>query len=150
MRPGRMKILSAAALVLVLALALTATACSSGSSTAIPTAPSAPASIIETFNGTVTVGSSDFHNFAVTANGSVNVTLTAASPPATIWMGLGVGTPGSGACSLPPGGGNSVPTPAGVNPQLSGTLTAGTYCVLVYDIGNVTSPVTYSVTVAHS
>ncbi len=38
---------------------------------------------------------------------------------------------------------------AAATPQLSGVSTAGTLCVNVYDIGNQTAPVTYTVTVAH-
>jgi len=33
--------------------------------------------------------------------------------------------------------------------QLSGTTSAGTLCVQVYDIGNQTAPVSYTVTVTH-
>jgi hypothetical protein len=142
-----MKILIRSALVLI--LAFTATACGSNSNSTIPTVPTAAATIVETFPGTITAAfGSDFHTFTVTQTGALTVTLTAASPPATIWMGIGVGTPSSSVCSLLSGG--SANGPAGVNPQLSGTLAAGTYCVLISDIGNFTSTITYSVTVAHS
>jgi hypothetical protein len=40
-------------------------------------------------------------------------------------------------------------TPAGTSAQLTGTLDAGSYCVMVYDAGNQTAPVTYAVTVNH-
>jgi hypothetical protein len=130
-----------------LVLALTVSACSSDSNS-LPTVPTAPATITETFTGTVAVGGSDFHTFTVTANGALAVTMTAASPPSTIWMGIGVGTPSSTVCSLLNGG--SANGPASVNPQLTGTLSAGTYCVQISDIGNATSTISYSVTVAHS
>jgi hypothetical protein len=42
-----------------------------------------------------------------------------------------------------------VTTPAGSTPQLTGNLPAGSYCVQVFDAGNQTAPVTYSVTVVH-
>jgi len=75
------------------------------------------------------------------------VTLTAAGPPATIPMGVGVGTPGTGACGVLPGA--SVTTGAGATAQLTGLVSAGTLCVTVYDVGNQTAAVTYSLTVVH-
>jgi len=97
--------------------------------------------------GTVDVGSSDSKNFTVAQTGTVNVTLIAAGPPPTIFMGLGVGTPSGSACALLSGG--ATITPAGTTAQLSGTLTSGTYCVQVSDVGNQTSSINYTVTVAH-
>jgi hypothetical protein len=99
------------------------------------------------FTGTVQVGGTDFHTFTTTTSGTVSVTLTAAGPPPTIFMGLGVGTPSGGNCVLLTNG--SVATPAGATAQLSGTIAAGSYCASVFDIGNQTAPVTYSVTVTH-
>jgi len=126
-------------------------ACSGGSSSGTPTTPSSPplAPTNETFTGTVSVGGSDAHQFVVKlSNGLVAATLTAAGPPTTIAMGLAIGTISSGTCTLIPNG--SIITPAGASPQLSGTnFQAGTYCVAVFDVGQQTGDVTYSVTVAH-
>jgi hypothetical protein len=106
-----------------------------------------PALITESFTGTVAIGGTDFHTFSVGSAGTVSVTLTAAGPPPTIYMGLGVGTPGASACVLLTNG--SVAVPAGMTAQLSGTISAGSYCVSVFDIGNQTVDVTYAVTVTH-
>jgi len=130
---------------IVLALALTAAACHKNSSTTTTT-PS-PTQTTETFNGTVPVRGSASNNFTVANSGRVDVTLTAASPPATVVMGLGVGTPGDAGCTVLPGA--STNTPAGTVVQLSGTVSAGSLCVKIYDVGNQTAPVTYTVTVAH-
>jgi len=95
----------------------------------------------------VNPGGSDSHNFNVAqSGGQVNVTLTAAGPPATIFMGVGVGTPSGATCSLIA---QSPPSQAGTATVLSGTAQAGAYCVTVFDIGNQTAPITYSVTVSH-
>jgi hypothetical protein len=91
---------------------------SSGSVLAAPTTL-----VTESFTGTVAVGASDFHTFSVSTGGAINVTLTAAGPPSTIYMGIGVGTPSASACALLPNG--SVAAPAGVSAQLSGTISAG-------------------------
>ena len=136
-------------LLILLALTLTVAACSGSNSTTAVTTPASP-TVTETFPGTVLYQGVDFHTFNVAQSGTVNVTLTAAGPPPTIWMGLGLGTPSASACGLISPS-TSTPTPASVTAQLSGTLAPGTYCVQVYDIGNL-SPgggVTYSVTVAH-
>ena len=130
---------------LALLMALATVACDNGSSTPAPTSPSALTT--ETFSGTVAVGSSDFHTFAATQGGTVSVTLNAAGPPATIFMGVGIGTPSSSTCALLSGA--TADTQAGTTSQLSGTLDAGTYCVEVFDVGNESTPVNYSVTVAH-
>lgn len=133
----------------VLAAVFTA-ACSSGGSDTAPSFPittTTPA-VIVTFGGTVPVGGSDAHTFTAPA-GAVTVTLTAAGPPPTIVMGLGIGAPSDTACALFPGG--TVNAQAGTSAQISGSVnSAGPLCVVVFDIGNQTSAVTYSVTVVHT
>jgi|SRR5438094_2282689 len=131
---------------IVLALAMTAAACHKDSSTTTTTTPS-PTQTTDTFNGTVAVGGSASNTFTVANPGRVDVTLTAASPPATVVMGLGVGTPGDAGCTVLPGA--STNTAAGTTVQLSGTVTAGSLCVKIYDVGNQTAAVTYTVIVAH-
>jgi hypothetical protein len=129
------------------ALLLLFSACNSSPSSSLPTTPTTLTT--ETFAGTVDIGGKDFHKFVVAASGEVDVTLTAAGPPSTIFMGLGVGslsTDGT-ACSLITGAYG--PFPAGPTPQITGTANAGTFCVEVYDVGNQTAQVSYTVVVAH-
>jgi hypothetical protein len=129
--------------------ALLATACttSADSSSANPLAPSGPLAT-EAFSGTVDVGGSDSHTFSVTlSGGQLNVDLTAAGPPTTIYMGVGIGTPTGGSCSLL--NSSQVLTQAGTTAQLTGSVNAGTYCVAVFDAGNQTAQIAYSVTVTH-
>ena len=130
----------------VLALALGASACHKAATTTATTTPSVTITT-DTFTGTVPLRSSDAKNFTVAKTGTVNVTLTAAGPPSTIVMGIGVGIPKDSACV--PLAGASTTTAAGALVQLSGTVSPGTLCVQVSDIGNQTAPVTYTVTVAH-
>ena len=134
----------------VAAAALTATACNNNPpSTFTPTIVAPPAKT-ETFTGTVAVGSSSSHAFTSSNYGQLDVTLTSAGPPATIVMGLGVGIPVSATdptCQL--SSTNAVSTAAGPTPQLSGNLQAGSYCVEIFDVGQQTDVVTYSVTVVH-
>jgi hypothetical protein len=130
---------------------LAVAACSSGGDNAstAPTviAPATPA-VTDTFSGTVQVGGYDANPFTVTASGAaIAVTLTVAGPPATISMGLGVGSYVGTQCTLLSGGFGTYQ--AGTAAQLSGTIASGQYCVMVYDVGNQSAPVTYTVTVAH-
>ena len=122
---------------------------SNNSTTTTPSTPTPTAAVTtEGFSGTVSVGGNDIHPFTVaTAGATLTVTLTAAGPPATIFMGLGVGTYDAPTCTLLSNA--YLTTQAGAAPQLSGTAGAGSYCVAVYDVGNQTAPITYAVTISH-
>jgi hypothetical protein len=132
-------------------VALLSLAACSGNSSSSPTTPSSPplAPTSEMFTGVVPVGGTDIHNFVVNlSNGQVTATLTAAGPPATIAMGLGLGAVQSGTCT-PLVNGSIITTP-GTTAQLGGSnFASGTYCVAVFDVGNQLADVTYSVTVTH-
>jgi hypothetical protein len=117
-----------------------------GSDSTSPSTPSATRTT-ETFSGTVQIGGSDFHSFRVSATGPTDVTLMSAGPPATTVVGLALGTASESGCAPLPGG--SVNTAAGSVAQLGGLTSAGTLCVQVRDIGNLTAPITYTVSVAH-
>jgi len=140
-------------LVLSASAAMAIAGCSSGGSGSgagitIPTPV-----IAENFAGTIDVAGSDFHTFNVTATGTLNVTLTAAGPPASIFMGVGIGSPTAATATVAPSctllANASVAAPAGTTPQLSGTIAPGSYCVSVFDVGNQTAQITYAVTVSH-
>ena len=94
------------------------------------------------------VGGTAFHSFRVGATGSTDVTLTAASPPPTIVMGLGLGTPDdAGNCNRFAGA--AVDTAAGTSAQLASLTSTATLCVQIRDVGNQTAPVAYTVSVTH-
>jgi hypothetical protein len=116
------------------------------------TTAAAPTTVVqpttETFTGTVGVGSNDTKPFNILlTGGTLTVTLTAAGPPSTITMVLGVGNLSGSTCSLIA----SVSAQASTTPQLSGPVNAGSYCLQVSDTGSgaQTGPVTYAVTVTH-
>jgi hypothetical protein len=122
-------------------------AASCGSDTPTATTPTVPRTT-ETFSGTVQVGGSVFHSFRVGATGSSDVTLTAASPPPTIVMGLALGTPDdAGNCNRLAGA--TVNVAAGPTAQLASLTSTATLCVQIRDVGNQTSPVAYTVSVTH-
>jgi hypothetical protein len=109
-----------------------------------------PPTKTEVFNGTVGVGQSAAFPFTVTNVGNLSITLTAAGPPPTIAMQLGVGQPQiDGSCGLFING--VITTAPGTTPQLGGSqISAGSYCVSITDVGNATSAVTFSITVMHT
>lgn len=127
-----------------LVAALSIAACSNSStSSSTTTAPSTKTT--DTFSGTVAVKGTDAHSFTVGTSGQVDVTLTTANP--SVPMGLSVGVPNGSACPAVAGG--SVVAAAGSSAQLSGVMSPATYCVAVFDVGNQSQPVSYTVTVAH-
>jgi hypothetical protein len=138
---------SAIGLAVLVAVIGATSGCSGDSSSSPLTAPSASV-VTETFPGTVPVLGNDVHTFTASQSGEIDVTLTAVGPPATIMMGLAIGTlaAANSATCLPVSGGTMT---AQAGSTLTGTVAAGAYCVMVFDIGNDTEPVTYTVTVKH-
>jgi hypothetical protein len=131
--------------LLVLVLGMTAAACNNSNSSL--TAPTNPPEVSDPpVTGSVAVGGSAFTNFVVSQAGDVQITLSQAGPPPTITVGLGVGTPSALTCPLTVG---STKTAASPTPLDIGTLSAGTYCVEVFDAGNQSGPITYTLTVTH-
>ena len=110
--------------------------------------PTQPASTItDTFSGTVSENTMSSNTFTMTQTSTATVTVVSFSPVSTITMGVGIGTPQTdGSCSLIA---SNDAVQAGA--VLSTDLNAGTYCVAVYDVGNVaaTVPIAYQLTVDH-
>jgi hypothetical protein len=131
---------------LVAVCALGVAACGGDSPSGTVTTPTVTRTT-DTFSGTVQVGGSAFHSFPVSQTGTIDVDLTAASPPANVALGVAIGTPGEAGCT--PLAGASGTVVAAPTPQLTGVTTGGTLCVQVRDVGQATGPVAYTVTVTH-
>lgn len=130
-------------LAVVIGVALFAPACSDPAAPATPT-PATP-TISETFTGTLLPLNSSMNTFTVQQIGGIQVTLISVSPPASV--GIGVGTPSGASCLLL----DNLTVVAGPNVQMTGTATvAGTFCVSVFDAGNLVESVNYTVSVLHS
>jgi hypothetical protein len=137
-----------AAGVLLCALVALSAACAS---TTIPTTT-------ETFTGTLVPGSGNTHSFVTTIGGNVIATLTAVGPDNTKSMGFSLGTFNvlTNVCTIVLS--NDAATQGFAFNATAATT--GTFCVRVYDNGNVKSasdagtisddnPWTYTVTVTH-
>ena len=103
--------------------------------------------VAATFSGSIDRERVSAHTFTVPHDSTVEVTLKALGPKPSKKIGLGFGTPTeAGNCALVEAL-DSTP----VNGQIGGTLPQGTYCVAVYDSGEIsTEPVDYTVSVAES
>jgi hypothetical protein len=103
------------------------------------------APVSETFSGTVAHEGVSAHSFTIPHDGAVEVTLTGLGPQAVTKVGLGLGTPtAAGNCALV-----EAIDATRVTGQIGGTLQKGTYCVAVYDSGEVSAePLDYTVSVA--
>jgi hypothetical protein len=144
MRDSDRVVLAACLAAAVMSLAACGGSSSGGGVTTSPSPTPQPKT--ETFNGTVAVRGCSANNFTTTADGEVDVTLTAAGPPSNVAMSLSLGTPIGGTCSLIQG---PTTVSAGSSPQITGNATTGTYCVNVCDSGAQTGTVNYTVTVQH-
>src|SRR5262245_37600217 len=106
------------AIPVALLILLAGCSSNSNSSTTAPT----PTLVTDTFNGSVDVNGSDFHNFTLpSGGGEIDITLTAAGPPPTIFMRLSVGLPSADGttCSIFTTAGASVIAQAGSTPQIA-------------------------------
>jgi len=129
----------------VTALVLAGALASCGGDTT--TTPTTPTTVTDTFNGALAAGGTTQFPFTVTTTGTISATLTSLTPQTTITVGFGLGQPASGVCQLMSG---AYTEAAKVGQALSGTIATGSYCVEVYDIGNVVGSDDFVVTITHS
>jgi hypothetical protein len=128
-----------AAAVLVAAAALTA----------CDNSPAAPALFTtETYSGTVAPQGSAYHTFNTGQNSPVIIRITSLTP--SVQMGLALGAP------IPTTAGEVCSITVGQAAVVTGDtfqvdLSSATYCVMMFDIGNVapSTTVAYAVTVQH-
>src|SRR5579862_1541194 len=123
-----------------------AAACDNSSS---PSTPSVSLTS-QTFTGTIPVGgASSGINFTASQAGELDVTVSSLGPPATISMGLALGVPSTvdTSCAIATGSGTQVQ--ASATALVSSLSSAGPYCLRIFDIGQMTAPINYTVTVAH-
>jgi hypothetical protein len=131
---------------LLLGLSAVLTGCGDTSTGPAPT----PVPVTETFTGTVNPASGSTHSFVTLLGGSVKATLTAVGPDATKNVGFSLGTFNTtlNVCSA------VFDNPAALQAfEFNATATTlGSYCVRIYDNGNITTdnvPYTYTITVVH-
>jgi hypothetical protein len=138
--------LKAAAVFTCLLLAFWSAGCGNSQSTTAPsTTTTSPTT--DTFASIVYMGGAVTRSFTVSQAGTVSATLVSAAPPSTIVVGLGVGIPllnGTG-CLL----NRSVNTAAGPAARVETAVDPGVYCVQIFDVGNITAPVSFTIDIVH-
>ena len=128
-----------------------AAACGSDATPTTPSSTTTPTTQTKVFAGSLEVGASSFYSFTPSQAGTVSVTLasltvgTGTGVTSNVVMGLGVGVPAGTDCSLT----TSVDTAAALVAQMSNAMSPGTYCVRIYDIGNLTEPVRFAIRIVH-
>jgi len=120
-------------------------ACGSDPATTTPDTP-APTRSTDTFSGSLAQAGTIYHLFTVAQQGQVDITLSKTEPLATVTLGLGIGQTSGGQCIPVLLAYNNA---AQMGTVMTGTAAAGSYCAVVYDVGNVSEPVTYTVTIVH-
>jgi len=132
-------------LSLVLSAAFVAAGCD-GEINNIPTTPD-PVFVTETFTGTLTVNGAQTHNVFTSATGMVTATVTSLGETAPEKVGFSMGTLSTiGTCTVVLHNDNAV-----VSSSLNGTVASlnGSLCVRLFDVGSLTAPVDYTITVNH-
>ena len=107
------------------------------SSTA-PTNDPTPANI-DVFSSTVGAQGSAVHQIPIHYNGMTSLTLVSAGASATIGMGFGAWD--GQVCRL----NSTVVVQANTNPLIVATVDPGNYCIRVYDVGQLTSPILFTI-----
>ena len=129
----------------VLSAAVVAAGCE-GEINNIPTTPD-PVFVTDTFTGTLTVNGAQTHNVFTSATGIVTATVISLGESAPEKVGFSMGTLSTiGTCTVVLHNDFAV-----VNSSLSGTVASlnGSLCVRVFDVGSLTAPVDYTITVNH-
>jgi hypothetical protein len=130
---------------LLAGVAITAAA-GCGSNTTAPTVE--PASTTEVWSSTLTVGATKFYSFTVPLEGTVSVvmkSLTQNGAASSEQLTVGLGAPRGTDCAVS----GSVVAGASETVLLSGTQTAGVYCVRIWDNAQLTKTAAFSVNINH-
>jgi len=136
----RLAVVSAIAL-----MALGTTACDSGDDTT-PTTPTVPTPVVtETFAGSININGAATFTFPTTAGGTVNATLRTLTPVSTVQVSLALGTWNGVNCQVVLN--NDRASQGGtITGNVSG---AGTLCVRISDIGQITQQTGFEIVVVH-
>jgi hypothetical protein len=130
---------------LVLTLLLTAGFAAGCGDDDTPTAPTdPPVAVTEPFSGTLTLNGAATHTFIVQRAGTATATLSALSPDSAAVISLSLGTWNGQSCQI-----ILANDAATTNSSVVGNASAGNFCIRVLDVGRLTAPTDYTVTVSH-
>ena len=135
----------------VLGVALAASACSDNTlSQLAASSTTTPNPQTELFTGTLSQNGAFQHIFTTTTLGAVTVSITGLSPNSSQIVGLSLGVWTGSQCSTSPqtGGASNDTATTGSSITLNATA-GGNLCARLYDVGFVTQPVLYTITITH-
>ncbi len=121
--------------------------CAACSNTTPTTATTTPTTSTETFSGNLNPNGAQTFSFNVAAAGTMTATLTTLSPDSALPVGLALGTWNTStlACQIVIANDKLTQGQA----VLGSASAAGTLCVRVYDVGNLTAVESFVITVVH-
>jgi hypothetical protein len=133
--------------LLVAGLLAAAIGCAATAAPTTPT-PTTAATTTEVFSGTLSQLGSTTQVFTVAATGTVDISLTSVAPLATLALGVGVQTSDGTNCVTTITQNDNARSGASA---LKGTVSAGKYCVRLYDSGNIpaSGSADYTIQVVH-
>jgi hypothetical protein len=133
--------------LLASALVLAATA-ACGDDDPTPTTPTPPpTTTTEQFNGTLTVNGAATHTFSATRGGQIRLILTAVAPDSSAVIGLSLGTWNAVGNTCAVVLSNDAAVQDAVVIGTAGQ--AGSFCARVYDVGRLSAPADYTLSVEH-
>jgi len=138
-------------LALVALTALSTGACSDNTLSQLASASTtATQTFTDTYTGTLSTNGAFQHLFTIQTLGAVTVTLVSTSPNTAQVLGMSLGVWTGTQCSTSPqtGGASNDQATAGTVITLNATA-AGNLCARLYDVGFITQPVFYTLTITH-
>ena len=127
------------------ALILACAAAAGCSEDAPPTTPiETPVQISESFQGAINLNGAATHTFGTERAGQASATLTSLSPDSAAIVSFMFGTWNGQYCQV-----ILVKDDATTNQSLVGNASQGSFCVRIADIGRLTAPTDYVITVQH-
>ena len=133
------------ALAVVAFALLGATGCDKGDSTTTPTPTTPTPTVTETFAGSLNVNGAVTFSFSTTAAGIVTASLRTVTPDSTIQLSLALGTWNGVNCQVV-----LTNDRASVGGSITGNVGgAGSLCVRIADVGQVTQPTGFEIVVVH-
>ena len=130
---------------LILCAVLATGACGSSNVTPTSPTPTPPATVTETFSGTINRNGAMTHAFLAQASGGVTATLAVLAPENVTSIGVSLGTWNGSACATVIANDNAAQGAVVVGL----TSSAGNLCVRVYDVGKIGNLASYELTVVH-
>lgn len=127
------------------AVVLVVAACGEDTTPTGPSTNTTPTTVTDTFTGSINRNGAATHAFVASAAGTVSATLTSLGPNEEIVVGFGLGTWNGTVCTVVLARDQAVKTTV-IYGNVNGS---GELCVRVYDVGNVTEPTSYEITVVH-